>query len=253
MEVETTFARIDVEKRTDSGKAEEATSTGANSTTLDEPHLEDISLPQFFEFELDTLADAEITLIDPAAPTLDEAPLTFTDQDVLRTPPSREGMPTATEFPSDDVLTSSDMIALEDLEASNPPEHLTLELRVPALAADPASSRREDATSPPPDNAAETAAARLSTDVDPGLTTPEAVPLEDLDESAFSGHLTLDLDSPEMTAQGSSITLDNPQLGNPPDDLKSKMSPLNAQGDEEEEEELLLDLDDLAFEDDKPM
>ncbi len=248
IEVETTFAHIDAERRAASEGVEEATSPVANSTelsvddsalamdadeasgsdmpevvepafmTLDEPHLEDISLPHFFEFELGMLAEAETTLSDPAGTTLDEAPLTFADEDVPRTPPSREAMPTATGLTPDDVLTSSDMFALEDLEASTPPEHVTLE---------------------------------LSTNVDPGLSTPEALPVEDLDDGAFSGHLTLELDSSEITSDVSSITLDNPQREDLPGDVKSKMSPPDDQGDDEEE--LLLDLDDLEFEDDEPM
>jgi len=49
----------------------------------------------------------------------------------------------------------------------------------------------------------------------------------------------------------SSSTTDNPQHEDPPGDVKSNMSPPNDQGDNEEE--LLLDLDDLEFEDDQPM
>jgi len=270
VEVETTFAYIDAERRAASDGVEEATSSVANSmelsvdapalamdadeasgsdmpevvepafTTLDEPHLEDISLPHFFEFELGTLAEAETTLSDPAGTTLDEAPLTFADEDVPRTPPSREAMPIATGLTPDDVLTSSDMFALEDLEASTPPEYVTLELSVPALSDDP-----------PPGDAPETAEASLSTDVDPGLPTLEALPVGDLDDGAFSGHLTLELDSSEMTSDVSSITLDNPQREDLPGDVKSKMSPPDDQGDDEEE--LLLDLDDLECEDDEPM
>lgn len=270
IEVETTFAHIDAERRAASEGVEEATSPVANSMdfsvddsalamdadeasgsdmpevvepafmTLDDPHLEDISLPHFFEFELGTLAEAETTLSDPAGTTLDEAPLTFADEDVPRTPPSREAMPTATGLTPDDVLTSSDMFALEDLEASTPPEHVTLELSVPALSADP-----------PPGDAPETAEASLSTNVAPGLSTPEVLPVGNLDDGAFSGHLTLELDSSEITSDVSSITLDNPQREDLPGDVKSKMSPPDDQGDDEEE--LLLDLDDLEFEDDEPM
>jgi hypothetical protein len=189
---------------------------------------------------LGTLAEAETTLSDPAGTTLDEAPLTFADEDVPRTPPSREAMPIATGLTPDDVLTSSDMFALEDLEASTPPEYVTLELSVPALSDDP-----------PPGDAPETAEASLSTDVDPGLPTLEALPVGDLDDGAFSGHLTLELDSAEITSDVSSITLDNPQRENLPGDVKSKMSPPDDQGDDEEE--LLLDLDDLECEDDEPM
>jgi hypothetical protein len=269
-EVETTFAHIDAERRASSEKAEETTSPAAHNMelsiddsalaretgeasggdmlevaepafmTLDEPHLEDISLPHFFEFELGTLAEAETTLPDPAIPTLDEAPLTFADEDMPGTPPSRAVMPTAPERTPDDVLTASDMLALEDLEASMPSEHLTLELNDPALSANPA-----------PGHARGNAEANPSTDIDPSLPTPEALSLGDLDDDALTGHLTLELDNSEMTSDVSSITLDNPQREDLPGDGKLKMSPPDDQRDDEEE--LLLDLDDLEFEDDKPM
>jgi len=279
-EVETTFAHMDTERRTASEEAEETTSPVANNrelsaddsalamaaeeasgsempevvepvlTTLDEPHLENISLPPLFEFELETMTEAETTLLDPAVPTLDEPPLTFADEDLPHQLPSREVIPTSTELTPEDVLTSSDMLALEDLEASIPPEHFTLELGVPALSADPASSLREDAPHPPPSDALETAETRLSIDGDPALPAPEALPVSDRDDNALPEHLTLELDHADLTSHVSSITLDSAQLEVLPGDVKSEMSPPDDQGNDEEE--LLLDLDDFELEDDEP-
>jgi hypothetical protein len=128
------------------------------------------------------------------------------------------------------------MLALEDLEASMPPGHLTLEMSVPALPPDLASHLLEDATHMPPRD-------------DPETT--EALPLGDLDEVALTDHLTLELDVSEMRSNISSILLDNMQRADPPGDVKSKMSPPDDQGDDEEE--LLLDLDDLKSDNDKPV
>jgi len=143
-EVETTFAHMEAERRAALEEAEDRSEipevVEPVLTTLDEPHLDNISLPPLFEFELETLTEAETTLSDPAVTTLDEPPLTFADEDLPRQLPSREVMPTATDFTPEDILTSSDMLALEDLEASIPLEHFTLELSVLALSADPASS-----------------------------------------------------------------------------------------------------------------
>ena len=53
-----------------------------------------------------------------------------------------------------------------------------------------------------------------------------------------------------MASEVSSIILDNLQLENPPGDTQSHLSPRDDQADDEEE--LLLDLDDLELDDDKP-
>ena len=154
-------------------------------------------------------------------------------------------MPTATDLTPEDILTSSDMLALEDLEASIPLEHFTLELNAPALSADPTSSLHEDAPHPPTNDASETAETCLNTAADPALPAPEALPVDD---STLPEHLTLELNHAEMTLPVSSITLDSAQLEVLPGDIKSEMSP-DDEGDDEEE--LLLDLDALGFEDDE--
>ena len=269
VEVETTFARIiDAERRAASEEAEEATSTVANSvalslddsalameadepsgsdvadvvepalTTLDAPPPEDMGLLPSFEFDLDTLkfdldmlVEAETTLSDPAVPTPDEAPLA--------------------ELTLEDALTSSDLLALEDLEASTPPGHLTLELNVPTLSVDLEASLLEDAARMPPPDDLETTETSPGAGADPGFPAADAVVLEDLDDLAIPGHLTLELDASEMMSDVSPIILDHLQLEDLPDDVKSKMSPPDDQGDDEEE--LLLDLDDLTFDDDEPV
>jgi len=53
-----------------------------------------------------------------------------------------------------------------------------------------------------------------------------------------------------MASEVSSIILDNLQPENPSDDIKSKMPPHDDQ--EDDEEELLLDLDSLELDDNKP-
>jgi hypothetical protein len=194
---------------------------------------------------LDALAEAETTMPDLAVPTLDE--------DVPRTPPSRASTSTAAEgeLTAEDALTLSDMLALEDLEASMPSGHLTLEMSVPALPPDLASHLLEDATHMPPRDAPETMEASPSAGADPDFPAAEALPLGDLDDVALVDHLTLELDVSELRSNVSSILLDNMQRADPPGDVKSKMSPPGDQGDDEEE--LLLDLDDLKSDNDKPV
>ena len=67
-------------------------------------------------------------------------------------------------------------------------------------------------------------------------------------ETTLPGHLTLELDTSEIMAPGSSRTLDDLRLDDPPGDVQSRMSPpQNQAGDEET---LLLDLDDVECDDD---
>ena len=144
------------------------------------------------------------------------------------------------------------MFALENLEDPIPPEHLTLELEPPALPADLASSLLTDTPHTPlpapPVMPEPLSSARAGTE--PGLPLVEAGSFEDLDDIALPGHLTLELDSSAMTSEVSSIILDNLQLENPPGDIQSKLPPRDDQVDDEEE--LLLDLDGLEFDDDEP-
>ena len=218
-------------------------------TTLDAPHPDDVGLPPSFEFKLSTLSEAEATLSDLAAPTLDEAPLTLADDAMSRPPSVSAWTPTAAETPPEGLLTSSDMFALEDLEEAIAPEHLTLELGPAALTADLTSSLLEDATRTPP-AVPEIPETLTSAGIEPDLPPVEALTFEDFDDIALPGHLTLELDGSEMASEVSSIILDNLQLDNPPGDAQSKMPPHDAQADDEEE--LLLDLDSLELDDDEP-
>jgi hypothetical protein len=218
-------------------------------TTLDAPRPEDVGLPPSFEFKLSTFSEAEATLSDLAAPTLDEVPLTLADDAISRPPAVSEWTPTAAETPPEGILTSSDMFALEDLEESVPPEHLTLELGPAALTADLASGILEDATRTPP-AVPEIPETLTGAGIEPDLPPVEALTFEDFDDIALPGHLTLELDGSEMASEVSSIILDNLQLENPPSDVQSNMPPHDAQADDEEE--LLLDLDSLELDDDEP-
>jgi len=118
------------------------------------------------------------------------------------------------------------------------------------LPADLASSRLEDVPPTPLPAAPESPEPLPSAGTEPGLPLVEAVSFEDLDDIALPGHLTLELDSAEMASEVSSIILDSLQLENPSDDIQSKMPPHDDQ--EDDEEELLLDLDSLELDDDKP-
>jgi hypothetical protein len=183
-------------------------------------------------------------------PSLEFDLSTFADEAGPRPPSVSEWTPAAAETPPEGLLTSSDMFALENLEDPIPPEHLTLELNPPVLPADLASSRLEDAPHTPLPATPEIPELLISAGTEPGLPVVEAASFEDLDDIALPGHLTLELDRSEMASEVSSIIPDNPQLENPPGDLQSKMPPRDGQADDEQE--LLLDLDGLELDDDEP-
>lgn len=213
------------------------------AATGDAPRQEAMGLQSSLHDDLSTLADAEATLSDLAAPTLDEAPLTSTAEVAPRLPSALEGMPTAAETPPEGLLTPSDMLALENLEDSMPPEHLTLELEPPVLPTDLASNLpAEDAPTllPAPPEVPETL---TNAGPEPALPVVEAVTFEDLDDIALPSHLTLEFDGSETASEIASITLDNP-----PNDTQS---PLSHDDQADDEAELLLDLDDLELDDDE--
>jgi hypothetical protein len=219
-------------------------------TAFDDPPQEAMGVLPSLEFDLSTFAEAAATLSEFDGPTHDEAPFTFADEAGSRPPSVSEWAPTAAETPPEGLLTSSDMFALENLEDPVPPEHLTLELeQPPVLPADVTSSFLEEAPHTPP-AAPEIPELLTSASTEPGLPVVEAVSFEDLDDIALPGHLTLELDNSEMASEVSSIILDNLQPENPPGDLPSQMPPRDAQADDEQE--LLLDLDGLELDDDKP-
>ena len=224
--------------------------TDAARSSAPEENEEAMGLLPSLEFDLSTLAEAEATLSEFAGPTRDEAPFTFADEAGPRPPSVSEWTSTAAETPPEGLLTSSDMFALENLEDPIPPEHLTLELNPPVLAADLASGPLEDAPHTPLPATPEIPELLISAGTEPGLPVVEAASFEDLDDIALPGHLTLELDRSEMASEVSSITLDNLQLENPPGDLQSTMPPRDEQADDEQE--LLLDLDGLELDDDEP-
>jgi hypothetical protein len=166
-------------------------------------------------------------------------------------PPSGiEEIPPTAETPPEGLLTSSDMFALENLEDPMPPEHLTLELEPPVLPADLASTSLPEVAPTLLPATSEIPEAHPSAGPEPALPVVEALTFADLDDIALPSHLTLELDGSEMASEVSSIILDNLQLDNSPGDTQSHLSPHDVQADEEED--LLLDLDDLELDDDKP-
>ena len=195
--------------------------------------------------DLSTLSEAEATLSDLAAPTLDEAPFTSADAFMPCPPSVIEEVPTAVETPPEGLLTSSDMFALENLEDPMPPEHLTLELEPPVLPTDLASNLLAEAAPMLLPATAEIPETLTSAGPEPDLPVVEALTFEDLDDIALPAHLTLELDGSEMASEVSSIILDNS-----PSDTQSHLSPHDDQADDEEE--LLLDLDGSELDDDEP-
>ena len=182
--------------------------------------------------------------------TADEASIPCADEVVPLLPPVIEEMPAAAETPPEGLLTSSDVFALEHLEASMFPEHLTLELESPVLSTDLASSLLPEATSMSLPASSDMSEMPTSTGPELGLPVVEALPVEDPDAIALPGHLTLEFDGSAIASEVSSIILDNLQLDNPPGNTQSNISPRDDQVDDEEE--LLLDLDSLELDDDAP-
>ena len=84
----------------------------------------------------------------------------------------------------------------------------------------------------------------------PGLTISDALSPGSLDDTTELERLTLDLDMSELMADWSSTILDDVQPDDLPGDVPAEMSPPQHQAGDEEE--LLLDLDDVEFDDDTP-
>jgi hypothetical protein len=74
--------------------------------------------------------------------------------------------------------------------------------------------------------------------------------LGELDDKTLLGHLTLELDASEITANRSSSTLDDVWLDDPPGDVQSKAS--TPQNEADDGEGLRLDLDAFEIDDDTP-
>src|SRR5262249_25476886 len=132
--------------------------------------------------------------------------------------PSSSNLAVVEPTPSGPALPGRDDPALGDVEASALPGDLSIDL------------------SP------------LDIGPEQSLTTPDALALEELDALLLPEYLTLDLDAAESMAKWASTTLDEGQPDDPPGDVQSHMSPPQHQAGDEEE--LLLDLDEEAFDDD---
>ena len=132
---------------------------------------------------------------EPALTTLDEP-----DLNDMRLLPSfqDEWAPLTVESMPEDMLTSSDIFPLEDLEETMPQEPLILEL----------------------------------------------------DASVLPGHLTLELDRSEMTSEVSSIILDSVPLATPSGAMPAPMP--TGEDQAQDEVELVLDLENVELDDDKP-
>jgi hypothetical protein len=193
------------------------------------------SIPTETEKATDLGRDAEATLLDGDVPTLNEVSLTFADEAISRLPSFGAWTSSAAETPPEGLLTSSDMFALENLEDPMPTEHLTLELVPPAPS--------EGAPYTPLPDAPEIPEPCTSAGTEPG----EAVSGADLADIPLPGHLTLELDRPEMAPDISSIMPDKPPLVKPPGEIQPK-TPHDDQADDEQE--LLLDLDSFELDDD---
>jgi hypothetical protein len=227
--------------------AEDAPMASVEST----PEAIESTLPTILSMAADEPSgSARADVMESSIPTLDEASLPCADEVVPLLPPVIEEMPAAAETPPEGLLTSSDVFALEHLEASMLPEHLTLELESPVLSTDLASSLLPEATSMSLPASSDISEMPTSAGPELGLPVVEALPVEDPDAIALPGHLTLEFDGSAIASEVSSIILDNLQLDNPPGNTQSNISPRDDQVDDEEE--LLLDLDSLELDDDAP-
>lgn len=199
--------------------------------------------PEVHEPSANDIAD----VVEPALTTLDESRL----QALGRLPSFEdEWAPLTVERMPEDILTSADMFALEDLEETIPPGPLTLELETSVLPADLASNLLEDATSVPPYNTPQLPETYPGTRLEPPLPPTDASIFEGLDNITLPGHLTLELDRSEIASEVSSIILDSLQLEPPPGDMQSQRSP--GEDHANDEAELLLDLDNSACDDEQP-
>jgi hypothetical protein len=202
-----------------------------------------VSHPEAHESSASDMAD----VVEPALTTLDEPHL----QAMGRLPSFEdEWAPLTIESIPEDILTSADMFVLEDLQETIPPGHLTLELDASMLPADLASDLLADAPSMPPCNPPQLPETLPGARLEPPLPPADAATFADLDDITLPGHLTLELDRSAMASEVSSIILDSGQRETPSGDMQAQMSP----GEEHTNDgpELLLDLDNLALDDEQP-
>lgn len=206
--------------------------------SLEGPGLGDSAVLPSFEFDLDTLVESDplasqtaISMFDNPDLALESGPLAVPD-------PSAESTSSAERF------RASDVFALETLATPDLPGHLTLNV--------PLSSLPElDAPRLPP--AVPTASDEPSESLMADLSADEALVFPGSDGGAPSGHLTLTLDGPQASGEisasfdVSSLLIDTLQLESPVQQ-PSVSTPLTEEGTSDEDE-LLLDLDNLIFDD----
>lgn len=189
----------------------------------------------------------EETLQDLPIPTLNEADFASVDDTLSPLPPQEQPDVTASVAP-EGLLTSSDMGALSTLQEPTPPAYVTLEMNAPDLPDDLMSSLFEEVAAPlPQDDPTRTGAA---TGAEAQFTASDAMALEDLDKTTLPpGHLTLELDAPDFVSDVSSTVIAPLDVDHPSGTAQPPLPPPVPRADKEEE--LVLDLDDLEFDDDK--
>jgi hypothetical protein len=181
-------------------------------------------------------------------PTLDEPLLAFLDEEIQFMQPPLELPDMPVEATPEGMLAEADTLAWGDLEEPTLAGHLTLEMDAPDLPDDVISSLFEK-TVPPPQPDPATTGARAGFDPAWGFTSSDAQVLGDLDDTTPQGHLTLELNTTEMQQDASSAATDDPLRAHPPGDVPPQTSPPQKPADDEEG--LILDLEDLDFDDEK--
>jgi hypothetical protein len=229
------------------------------ATAESEPAVVDPTLPTIqlsYTAEDDAVLPPEVRepsahdmadVAEPARTTLDEPRL----QDMGLLPSFKdEWAPLTIESMPEDMLTSSDIFPLADLEEILPQEHLILELDASVLPADLASSCLEDATPMAPDDTPQLPETLTGVHLELPLLPADASTFADLGDITLPGHLTLELDRSDMASGISSTIPDRVPLAPPPGAMQSPMPP--GEDHTKDEVELLLDLDNVECDDDKP-
>jgi hypothetical protein len=212
-----------------------------------EPVVVDPTLPTM-QLSYPAVDDNDIAdVAEPALTTLDESDL----KDIRLLPSFQdEWAPLTVESMPEDMLTSSDIFPLEGLEETMPQEPLILELDASVWPADLATRFRADATPVAPAETPQLPATFTGVHTEPPLLPADTVTSADLDESTLPRHLTLELDRSEMTSEVSSIILDSVPLATPSGAMPAPMPP--GKDHAQDEVELVLDLDNMKLDDDKP-
>jgi len=234
-------AEVDVPSRHD-----ELEIVGLPPTPVAEPPLEEASRLPAFDLAPDAPdTEVEMTLPELDVPMLDDTILTFADEDVPRTPPASAPLAATGDPTHEDALPSSGMFAAEELEESPLSEHFTLDLDALDLPTELMSGPFADVEHTPPQEDTAAPTAPPGADPDLVLTSLEALPFEEPNETTPPGHLTLELDASALMADLSSITSDDSQPAHVLGDMTANTSP--PENPVDGEEALLLDLDDIEL------